>query len=148
MVGEPIGPPLINSTTSQYKHYFAYRSSSPLDPYRDKTIGNRVVRSEPLPGSVEQVHAPGVGVAMPFGREQIAVGRLRIDAGEHRRHTLEDFVVQAHADTREVLITVDRPSLLRGPLLQVVHAAHADGHTQQIAHELHHPAIRTAANQR
>ena len=36
MLAEPIRPPLINSTISQYKQYFAYRSRSPLEPYRDK----------------------------------------------------------------------------------------------------------------
>jgi hypothetical protein len=53
-------------------------------------VGNRVVLSEPLPGSVEQVHAPCVSVAMPFGREQprTAVhlastnGSYRFDSGQ------------------------------------------------------------------
>jgi hypothetical protein len=56
--------------------------------------------------------------------------------------------VQAYANPREVLLAVDRPGLLRGPVQHLVHAAHADCHAQQVAHELHHAAIRTAADQR
>ncbi|MGF6971401.1 hypothetical protein OKW43_008496 [Paraburkholderia sp. WC7.3g] len=38
MLAEPIRPPLINSTSSQYKQYFAYRSRSLFDPYCDKAV--------------------------------------------------------------------------------------------------------------
>ncbi len=38
MLAEPIRPPLINFTNWQNKQYFAYRSHSPLDPCRDKTV--------------------------------------------------------------------------------------------------------------
>jgi hypothetical protein len=63
---------------------------------------------------------------MPFGRQQVAVGRRHIDAGEHRRRALENLVVQTHANPREVLLAVDRPGLLRGPVQHFVNAAHAD----------------------
>ena len=66
-------------------------------------IGNRVVRLQSLLGGVEQMHAPGVGVAMLRRSQEIAVGRRGIDAGQHRRRTLEDLVVQAHANARQVL---------------------------------------------
>ncbi len=38
MLAEPIRPPLVNSTTSQYKRYFAFGSHSPVNPYRDKAV--------------------------------------------------------------------------------------------------------------
>jgi hypothetical protein len=36
-------------------------------------VGNRIVRLQPLPGGVEQMHAPGVGVATLFRNQQIPV---------------------------------------------------------------------------
>lgn len=59
-------------------------------------IGDRVVRIEPLLGSVQQMHAPGVRVATLLRSQQVAVGPRGIDAGQHGRGTLEDLVVQAH----------------------------------------------------
>lgn len=57
-------------------------------------IGDRMVGIQSLLCSVEQMNAPGVGVAM-FGRgKQIAVGRSGVDTGEHRLGALEDFVMQ------------------------------------------------------
>jgi len=44
------------------------------------------------------MYAPGVGVAVALRRQQVAVGRRRIDTGQHRRGTVEDIVVQAHAN--------------------------------------------------
>ncbi|MGF6408608.1 hypothetical protein OKW37_000278 [Paraburkholderia sp. MM5482-R2] len=38
MFAEPIRPPLINSTSSQCKQYFANRSRSLFDPYCDKAL--------------------------------------------------------------------------------------------------------------
>jgi hypothetical protein len=45
--GQHIRFPLINSATSQYKQYFAYRSLSPIGPYRNnahKTGLHRKIR--------------------------------------------------------------------------------------------------------
>src|SRR3982751_5703181 len=53
-------------------------------------IGEGVVGPQPPLGGVEQVHAPGVGVTMPLRRQEIAVRRCRIDAGQHGCCTLED----------------------------------------------------------
>ncbi len=61
-------------------------------------IGDRMVRIEPLLGRVEQVHAPGVGVAVVLRSQQVAIGRRGIDTGQHGRGTLEDLVMQAHAN--------------------------------------------------
>jgi len=59
-------------------------------------IGDRVIGPQPLRGSVEQVHARSVGVTMLLRRQEIAVRRLGIDAGQHGRGALEDLIVQAH----------------------------------------------------
>jgi len=61
-------------------------------------IGDRVVGPQPLPSGVEQVHAPGVGVTMLLRRQEIAVRRLGIDAGQHGRGTVEDLIVHAHTN--------------------------------------------------
>ena len=61
-------------------------------------VGHRVVGIEPLLGGVQQVHAPGVGVALLDALQQRAVGRGGIDAGEHRLVALEYLVVQARAN--------------------------------------------------
>jgi hypothetical protein len=54
---------------------------------------------------------------------------------------LPDAQALARTDNRVVGCQPLHAGLLRGPLLHVVHAAHADGHAQQIAHELHHGVI-------
>ncbi|MGI4945705.1 MAG: hypothetical protein ACRYHQ_34955 [Janthinobacterium lividum] len=72
------------------------------------------------------MHAPGVSVTALLRRQQVAVGRHRIDAGQHGRGTLEDLVVQAHPNAGQVLVVVDRACLPCGRLEHVVDAAHAD----------------------
>ena len=59
-------------------------------------IGDRVVGPQSLRGGVEQVHAPGVRVTVSLCGQDVAVARVGIDAGQHRRGTLEELVVQAH----------------------------------------------------
>jgi len=111
-------------------------------------IGDRIVRIEPLRGGIQQVHAPGVGVAVALRRQEIAIRRLGIDTGQHGRGALEDLVVQAHTNARQVLVVVDRARLPRGRLEHVVDAAQADRQAQQVAQELDDAAIRAAADQR
>ena len=83
-------------------------------------IGDRVVRIEPLLGGIQQMHAPGVSVTALLRRQQVAVGRRGIDAGQHGRGALEDLIVQAHANAGQVLVLVDRARLPRGRLEHVV----------------------------
>jgi len=111
-------------------------------------IGDRIVRIEPLLGGIQQMHAPGVSVAVALRRQQVAVGRRRIDTGQHGRGTVEDLVTQAHANAGQVLVVVDDARLPCGRLQDVVNAAHADGQAQQVTQELDDAAIRAAADQR
>ncbi len=46
------------------------------------------------------------------------------------------------------MLPVDHARLERGRLQDAVNAAQADGHTQQVAQELHDAAIRAVADQR
>ncbi len=111
-------------------------------------IGDRVVRIEPLLGGVQQVHAPGVGVAVALRRQQVAIRRRGIDACQHGRGTLEDLVMQAHPNAGQLLVVVDRARLPCRRPEHVVDAAQAHGHAQQVAQELDDAAIRAAADQR
>ena len=61
-------------------------------------IGDRIIGPQPLHGGVEQMHAPGVGVTVLLRRQQVAVGRHRIDPGQHGRGALENIIVQADAN--------------------------------------------------
>ena len=48
------------------------------------------------------MHAPGVGVATLLCSQDVAIGRLGIDAGQHGRGALEDLVMQAQQVTQEL----------------------------------------------
>jgi hypothetical protein len=94
------------------------------------------------------MHTPGVGVAMGLDRQEIAIGRAGTDAGQHRHGALEEFVVQAHANGRQVLLLVEDSRCLRSRLQYLVDAANTDRDAQQVTQELNHPTNRAAANQR
>ena len=64
-------------------------------------VGPGVIAIEPLLGSVQQVHAPGVSVALLDALRQLAIGRSGIDAGQHRLLALEDLVVQTPTRTSD-----------------------------------------------
>jgi hypothetical protein len=81
-------------------------------------------------------------------REQIAVGRLGTDAGQHWHGGLEEFVVQADPNSGQILLPVDDSRFLRSRLQYVVDAAHTDRDAQQVAQEFNDAATRAAANQR
>jgi hypothetical protein len=111
-------------------------------------IGNCIVRLQSLLAGVEEMHAPRVGVAMLRRNQQIAVRRPSIDAGQHGRPSLEDLVVQTHANARQVLAFIDNVRLSRGRLKHIVNGAQADRYAQQVAQKLDDAAIRAVANQR
>jgi len=110
-------------------------------------VGDGVFGIEPLLGGVEQVHAPGVGVALLHALQEVAVRRGRINAGEDRLIALEDLVVQAHANARQILRAVDRPGALRGLLDPGVNRPDAQRQAEQVAQQLHHVAIRAVHDQ-
>jgi hypothetical protein len=111
-------------------------------------IGDGILRTKPLPSGIQQMHAPGVSVAMRLRSQQIAIRRVGIDASQHGLSTMEDLIVQAHPNAGQVLLTVDDASLMRGRLKHIVDGADADGHTQQITQELANAAIGAVADLR
>ena len=54
-------------------------------------------------GQLQQSHAPGVGIAMLFETEQVAIGGSDIGADQHGLAGLENLVVGADADGGEIL---------------------------------------------
>jgi hypothetical protein len=98
-------------------------------------IGDRAVGLQLPCAGIEQIHAPGVRVAMLRGREKIAIHRRGIDAGQNRCRALKDLVMQAHANAGQILAFVDDARPPRDKLKQVVNGAQTDGHAQQIADE-------------
>jgi hypothetical protein len=111
-------------------------------------IGDCMIGLQALPGGIEQMHAPRIGIAMVRRRQEITVGRFGADAGQNGRCTLEDFIVQPRANTRQVLAAVDPPGLLRGRAEHGMDGARADGCAQHITHEFDNAEIRAAARQR
>ena len=111
-------------------------------------VSYRLVGIEALVTGIQQMDSPGVGTAVILGREQIAVGRVGIDTGQDGLVALEDFVMQSNTNRRELLRAVDCTGALSGHLMQVVYAAHADGHAQNVAHEFHNATVGAVADQR
>ena len=69
-------------------------------------VRNGRLGGKTLVGQLQQTHAPGVGIAMLLGAEQVAVGGLGVAAGQDRHVGLEDLVVGADADGGEILLVV------------------------------------------
>ena len=110
-------------------------------------IGDRVDGIQTLPRSIEQMNSPSVGVAMFGGGKQIAVGRPGVNTGQHGLGTLENLVVQADSNWREVDAAVDGACLPRRRLMNVVDGAFADAHAQQVAHQFDDAAVRAVSDQ-
>src|SRR5580658_10731122 len=69
-------------------------------------IGDDSIRGEAAILQFQEPHAPGIGIAMSFLAQQVAVGGIRIQAGEHGDAALENFVVKADANGAEILSVV------------------------------------------
>jgi hypothetical protein len=66
-------------------------------------IGDRIVGLQPLLGSVEQMHTPGLGIAVLLRGQEVAIGRFGADAGQNRLSDVKKFIVQPCANARQVL---------------------------------------------
>ena len=77
-------------------------------------VGNGELGIQPLRAGLQQMHAPSVGVTMLDRFKKIAVRRGRIDTGEHRLAALEDLVMQAHFNRRQIDDAVDDARQLGG----------------------------------
>ena len=80
-------------------------------------------------------------------RQKIAIGGGRIDASQHRRGTLEYFVMRANTNCKVILGTIDGARLPGRGLEPVMDRADADGDVEQIAQQLSYVSVRTVADQ-
>jgi hypothetical protein len=80
-------------------------------------------------------------------RQKIAIGGSRIDASQHRRGTLEYFVMRATTNCKVILGTIDGARLPGRGLEPVMDRADADGDVEQIAQQLSYVSVRTVADQ-
>lgn len=55
--------------------------------------------------------------------------------------------MQSYTNAGNILALVDLARALGSELMQVVNAAHADGYTQNVAHEFHHATVGAVANE-
>jgi len=108
-------------------------------------VGDRVIGIKSLRFGIEQMYRPAISVPMLGIRQKIAIGGSRIDASQHRRGTLEDFVMQADTNCRQILGSIDRTRLPGCGLKPAVDRADADGDVKQIAQQLSNPSVRTGA---
>jgi hypothetical protein len=72
---------------------------------------------------------------------------MRIDAGEHGLVTLEDLIVQAHPDGRQVLGGIEASGLRGGGFQQMVDGAAAGRGIEQVLQQPDDPAVGAVANQ-
>ena len=70
-------------------------------------VGSRVVGAQSLRLGVQQMHPPGVAVAVRFTRQHVAIRRRSVHAGQYRLRALEDLVVQADPHGRQLDAGVD-----------------------------------------
>jgi hypothetical protein len=110
-------------------------------------VGDRIIRLQPLLGDVEQMHAPGIGVAVFLRGQKVAVSRFGADTGQNRLCAVEKFIVQPGANARQILRTFDHAGLLSGRLEHVMNSADADRPAHYVTHEFDNAEIRTAAHQ-
>jgi hypothetical protein len=61
---------------------------------------------------------------------------------------VEDLIMQAHTNARQIPVAANDAGLLRGGLKHLVDGANTDRYAQQVTQELHHAAIGAVADQR
>ena len=89
-------------------------------------VGDGGLGIEALVDQLQQAHAPGYGVAMVLQAEQVAIGRGRIDADEHRVEGLKDLIVGPDANGGQVVTSADGPSRFDGAVHDIVHGPQGD----------------------
>ena len=106
----------------------------------------RIFGIQTLPRGVKKMNAPGVGVTMFDRGKSIVVGQPSVDTDEYGLRPLEDFVMQADTNWRQVHAAVDDAGLPRCLWVDVVDGSLADRHAQHVAHQFH-AAVRTVEDQ-
>ena len=106
-------------------------------------IGNRVVRLQPLPAGIKEMHAPGVGVTMFHYRQEITVSRC--GASTPASTGIAPWKISSCRPTRMPDRSWSRLTTLGSRVANWstrMNGADTDGHAQQVTQELHDAAIR------
>ena len=74
-------------------------------------VGDRVVEGQSVVAQIQQMNAPGGLVAVVFGRQQVTVGALHVDAHQDRPMGLVDLVVGPDANGTQILVVADGAGL-------------------------------------
>jgi hypothetical protein len=96
---------------------------------------------------LQQAEAPGVGIAMRFRAQQVAVGGSDIDADQHRLARLEDLVVGTDSDPRQVLLPVAGAGPLPGGVGDAMDVPQRALAVEQVAEQLGDAAVRAVAHE-
>jgi hypothetical protein len=123
------------TSAGHFRHGQGLSGAEPLAGVGDGRLG-----LEALVLQLQQPDAPGVGVAVIFDAQQVAVVGIGVDPDQHRPAALKDLVVGADADAAEVLLLIARPALLDRRLKHVVDRADRDGVIEHVGEQLHHAA--------
>ena len=111
-------------------------------------IGDGGDGAEAAVAQFQQSHAPGVGVAMLLGAEQVTIGRDDIGADENGAAALEDLVVGADADGGEVLLSVVRACVGDGLVEDVVDRPQRRGIVEEVGEQFVDAAEGAVADKR
>jgi len=110
--------------------------------HRNQPHDNRDAFPIAWPRSAQHA-GPRICIPMLDIRQKIAIGGSRIDASQHRRGTLEYFVMRATTNCKVILGTIDGARLPGRGLEPVMDRADADGDVEQIAQQLSYASVRT-----
>ena len=110
-------------------------------------VGDGGLGIEALVDQLQQAHAPGLGVAMVLQAQQVAIGRGRIDADEHRVAGLKDLIVGPDANAGQVVTSADGPSRFDGAVDDVVHRTQGELPVEEVAEQLDDGPVRAMADQ-
>ena len=105
------------------------------------------LRREAVRLQLQQADAPGDGVALLLQAQQVAERGADIDADQHRLVRLEDLVVGADADGRQVVLLVEGLGPGHGGAGDTVQVAQRPRAVEQVAEQLVDAAVGAVAHQ-
>ena len=113
-----------------------------LGPVRDGRFG-----VEAAIGQFQQPDAPGVGIAVAFDAQEVAVGGMRVESDQDRLAGLEYLVMGTDADAGQILAGIDGAGGFHGLLDDVMDGAERQGGIEDIGEQFADAAQRAVAGQ-
>lgn len=116
-------------------------------PQGEATIGDGSFGVEAALNQFQQADPPGVGVAMLFLTQEIAVGGIGSDADQDGISGLEDLVVQANADSRQIGLSVVALDQGHGAVEDIEDRAHGEVLVEEVPEQFDDPPEGAMADQ-